>query len=130
MQKDVLFVKYSGMIRIASRSQTRRLVVLALVIFLVAPIAGADDYLFLHHGGPTATHPGPVRVGLDAHEPGAGDADGVDSHACSCLVCLVTLGESFAPWMPTPQPGHTLRPAAVVVSYASHLPGIFRPPIA
>jgi len=118
------------MIRIPSRSRILRLVVLVLAVFLAAPIAGADDYSFLHHDGTTAMPLGPMRAGLDTHEHGVVDVDGLDSHACSCLVCLMSLGESFSPGMPPPQPGHALYPADVVFSYASHLPGIFRPPIA
>ena len=110
--------------------QRRRLislVVSVLVTSLVAPFAEADDYAFLHKGPPFA-HVGFLRVEFAV--PDATSDDGLDDHCCSCMVCLVTLGESFAPRVPAPQPGEAVDPAMIVLSYLPHLPRVFHPPIA
>ena len=115
------------MIRTRPRRRVVRLVVSVLVTLLVAPFAEADDYAFLHGGPPTA-HMGFLRV--ESAVPEATSDDGLDGHACSCTVCLMTLGESFAPRVPTPQPGEAVHPAMIVFTCIPHLPRIFHPPIA
>jgi len=115
------------MIRTEFRRRVSRLVVLVLVTLMVAPFDEADDYAFLHTGPETA-HAGLLLEKTNA--PEAASDDGMDAHVCSCLVCLVALGESFAPLVPTPQPGEGINPVIAFLSYTPHLPRIYHPPIA
>jgi len=115
------------MIRSRPRRRVLRLVVSVLVTLLVAPFAEADDYAFLHGGPPTA-HEGFLQV--ESAVPDATSDDGLDGHVCSCLVCLMTLGESFEPRVPAPQPGEAVDPATIAPSCVPHLPRVFHPPIA
>ena len=115
------------MIRSASHRRILRFVALLVVTLLVSPVAVADDYAFLHTG-PATAQKGVLHVAWEP--PDALSDEGADSHVCTCLVCLVTLGESFAPLVPAPQPGEVLDSSNVVLSHAPHIPRIFHPPIA
>lgn len=109
----------------AAQRRVLRLVVLVLATVMVAPFDEADDYAFLH-AGPATAHAGLTIRNPDA--PAAVSDDGEDCHTCSCLVCLLALGDSFTPEVPAPQRGEAVGPVFLVLSFTSHLPGIFHPP--
>jgi hypothetical protein len=113
------------MIHIAPHRRLIRLVVLLLATVMVAPFDEADDYAFLH-AGPATAHAG-LTIGKP-EAPVATSEDGEDCHTCSCLVCLLSLAESFTPEVPAPRRGGAVDPVFVVRSCSAHLPGIFHPP--
>lgn len=115
------------MLRAFVRNRASQVVVVALVCLMPSPWCAADDYGFLcigHADGcrQSATHTlGPPR---DFEE----DRD--DSHACSCFICTVALGESFSPEIVSLPSLALLPPAVVPARDSQHVPPIYRPPIA
>ncbi|RJP17947.1 MAG: hypothetical protein C4529_13840 [Deltaproteobacteria bacterium] len=116
------------MIRATVRLRSIRVVVVVLVCLLVSPFAGADDYSFFHEG-PADTLRAAARISPSPHKELTEESDETN-HVCACVVCTVALGESFSPVVTSPQAGELLAGAIVRARYASHLPDIYRPPIA
>ena len=106
------------MIRNAPRRRVLFVVVIALVGLNILPIDECDDYEFLGAGAVSAQM-----------EITAGDPDGsTHAHVCSCIVCLLTTNDTFAPRLPAPRRGELVTVVAVEPSSSTDLSGIYHPP--
>jgi hypothetical protein len=120
-------IAFSIMIRNAPRRRVLFVVVIALVGLMAAPIDECDDYAFFRTG-PATAHAGlPEEARDDLH---ARPCDGNSHlHVCSCLVCVLTTDDAFAPRLPAPQRGEKVSPLPVAPVSTGYLPAIYHPPI-
>jgi len=108
------------MIRNALRRRVLYVVVIALVGVMTVPIDECDDYAFFHTGAAAAQAEVPVD---DSSAPD-------HQHVCTCIVCVLTTNDTFAPLIQAPQRGETVAAVPAVLCSSAYLPAIFRPPIA
>jgi len=95
------------MIHNAPRRRVLFVVAIVLVGLMAGPIDECDDYDFFNAGSAAA------------HQ-----------NVCSCLVCVLTTNDTFAPVLEAPQRGEAVETVPSVLCSSAYLPGIFRPPIA
>jgi len=107
-----------------------RRVVLVLIGLIIAPIAQADDYLFLVPSGQGNI----ATTGSSTEGPGiftaVAEEESDPTDACGCPFCILSLAESFAPLILPPKAGEMLGPCFPCLVSSTYRPDIFHPPYA
>ena len=82
------------MMRKALRRSGMRAAILLLSLLITAPIAWADDYLHLSHALHDMQDERCPYAGMQPSCEGGAEDLPETSHYCSCLVCIVAIGEA------------------------------------
>ncbi len=108
------------MIRESIWLRAMRVIVFALMVLMIAPLAGADDYSFLF---PQAN----LSVEF-AKAPVAMEDDDASHDCCPCMLCMDALAE-YAPLSNPKETGIRLALASPNSHSSLYRPEILRPPI-
>lgn len=118
------------MSRAALRSRRVQVAVILLACLITAPIAWADDYFHLSHmlqGTPEAGCPYSEDPESYGGQP-AGEPEA--QHSCSCLICILAIGEANAAGPQAPMMSGEVDPFAAWSLKQDFSFEIYHPPLA
>ena len=119
--------KIQGMNLPAIRVRRIRIAILLLVSLMLAPGAAADDYFFLFPPGQGEGASGSAFLQGAVISGENGTAEDHSCHACSCLVCEMTVQNAGTPSLPLSVAGNSRPASSAWVKIPVYLE-IFHPP--
>jgi hypothetical protein len=97
-----------------------------LVVVVAVSVADIDDYDMHSQATLTAFDFSPASAATPEILQAKEDSD--SGHHCSCLLCVMTLPDSFGPKISPPFPCKLSTPPSTAVAGSPHLSEIFHPP--
>lgn len=99
-----------------------------VVVFVAVSVADIDDYDIHSQATLTAFDFSPASAATPELLQPKDDSGSDPGHHCSCLLCVMTLPDSFRPRIAPPAPGKLSMPPAAAVAGSPHLSEVFHPP--
>ncbi len=107
------------------------LAVTLLVVFVAVSVADVDDYGARPHAMLSSACSSPLTSsGPSEFNPPTADSESDSDHACSCMLCFMTLPHAFGPPIFLPSAGKLSKPLVAGPAPSSHALEVFHPPSA
>ncbi len=119
------------MFRFFERRRTFDLAAALLVVFVAVSVGDIDDYDM--HAAAAMRSPFNTSMTLNAMadiSSATSDSGSDSEHVCACLLCVLTLADSFGPRVVPPSAGQLSPPVVAGIAGSPHLSEVFHPPSA